>query len=112
VSDQNHYVDGIQDVPIEESRLRNADLTLTANEVAICRNKLGELHWLAVSSMPLLCARVGLLLSAATRPDASMTVPQKIQDLIHEIRNSPVKELVIPILEELGLCSLPGCRVA
>ena len=96
VSDQNHYVDGIQDVPIEESRLRNPELTLTANEVAICRNKLGELHWLAVSSMPLICARVGLLLSAATKPEASMTVPQKIQDLIHEIRSSSLKELVIP----------------
>ena len=66
--DQDHCVDGIEDLQIDPARLADPKAVMTEGDYSAVRRVLGGLQWLAVQSQPQLSARVGLLSSCSTRP--------------------------------------------
>ena len=112
--DQAHYAEGLGDLEIPTHRLQHDNNVLTKFEEAACRNKLGELHWLVVSSMPLLSARVGLLLSSV-KEGAPMQVARDIQTLLAEAKQTSseifMPNLVVKYWKDVVFCCFPDASL-
>jgi len=82
---QQFYVETIPDMPFTAQQLQNSSMPLTPSQITSCKEALGALAWLATQTSPLASARVGLYLSEC-KEGCMMKTPQKIQQLIAELR--------------------------
>ena len=93
--DQEYYVEALEDLTIDASRLRQEGI-LTPQEVGACRTALGALQWLAIQSQPQLCARCNLLLTEVVT-SGTLSTAREIQAMIGEIRREHFALKFFPI---------------
>ena len=85
--DQQYYIETVQDIDIEPSRLMQLDLDLTTRDIGACRAAIGALQWLA---QPQICARWNILISELMS-GKKMSAAKEIHAIICEIRRSSAR---------------------
>ena len=84
--DQQYYIEALQDIDIEPSRLMQPDMDLTNRDIGACRAAIGALQWLAHQTQPQICARCNILMSELMSGKKMSTAKEIMGDSAHSNR--------------------------